>query len=899
MADYKRPDPDVLLSRIAKENPGKGRLKIFFGMSAGVGKTYAMLKEAHVLVERGDDVVIGWVESHGRIETDTLATGIERIKPKITVYRGTSLTEMDLDGVLARNPAFVLVDELAHTNAPGSRHPKRYQDVSELLDAGINVYTTINIQHLESFADIVEESTHTRIFERIPDSVFDRADDIQLIDIPPEELLQRLEEGKVYTRDKTKEALANFFKRENLAILRELSLRHTAQLASHQLTSIMRGEGSFLSSQENQRILVAVSPSPNSEYLIRWARRFSYGFKAVWLCLYVETGTRLSESQRESLSKNLTLARNLGATVVSFPGDNVVRSILEYAVHNNISMLIVGKSGKPKKGFFFGQMSFSERLMRESGTIPVISVQEKETKPGFVPRTEKRADGSRARQYIAGAIVITGVTLINLLITPFTGYLSAAIFYLAAISILALFVDRLPLLAVALLSVLAWDFLFIPPRFTFAISRIEDVLIIFLYFLLALTSSWMTSRLRANERMLVIREQRMSLINELSDTLETADGAQKAAEIGNKFITRAFRTNTIALLRIENENRLDKETIGGNYQPASEKNNPLDEKSLSAAQYCFSTGQSTGRFTNTLPVIGHHFVPMAAPGGTIGVIGIDLTNIKVWTDDQETFLLTLVSTISLAVQREILYERNRKNMLVRESERLSRILLNSISHELKTPLTVIQGSASALLDSDTINDSGSRAQLLDEILESTEKLNGIVENLLSMNRLESGLLNLKIVPADPEDILSIAIKQVKRELEGRTLRIVRPENLPLVPCDMLLIIQVVSNLLQNAGRYSHEKSAITIGLEETKTGLRFFVSDEGPGVKADDLPHIFEKFYKGERSTKGGTGLGLSICKGIIEAHNGCITALNPKEGGFSVEFTIPVEIPTIDKDTV
>jgi two-component system sensor histidine kinase KdpD len=891
MANDLRPDPDELLQRIKTPPEPGARLKVFFGMSPGVGKTYAMLKEAQLLLDKGEDVVIGWLEAHGRKETEELAQGVETLARKNVEYRGIKLTDMDTDAILARKPALVLIDELAHTNAPGLKHPKRYEDVHELLDAGISVYTTVNIQHLESIADVVEEFTNVRIQERIPDSVFDRADEIQLVDIPPEELLTRLAEGKVYTGDKTEAAVSNFFKNENLAMLREISLRHAAQLASHQLTNILRGESRLLSVDDNQRILVAISASPNSEYIIRWTRRFAYNLKAQWTCIYIETGARLSESDKDTLSRNMTLARNLGAGIVTVPKDNVVNAITEYATQNNVSILVIGKSGIKKPNRLFKTADLSERIVRESGKISVIAVQEKETLSGIRKRVIRKMEGSTPWQYGAALLAILAVTGINFVVTALTGYLAAAVLYLAAISLLSLVLDRLPVLAAACLSALLWDFLFIPPQYTFAISRVEDILLFLLYFLLAATSSWMTSRLKANERMLVIREKRMTLLAELSDVLETVGGAHAAVEAGSDYIRREFKTNALSFLRNEDDNRLADAPV--------EKTVSLNEKEAAAAKYCFTSGQSTGKFTGTLPLVAYHFVPMVAPGGIIGVIGIGLDHFQAWTADSESFLLTLSRTISLAVQREILYERNRKNLLVRESERLSRILLNSISHEMRTPLTVIQGSASALLDADTAGDERARDQLIEEILSSAGKLNGIVENLLSMNRLESGRLNLKKVLADPEDLVWAALKHVGKELGGREIKVLKPDSLPPVPCDIMLVIQVLSNLLANAAQYSRSLSPIEIAIETTGKEMRFVVHDCGPGVKTDELPRLFEKFFRGRAAEKGGTGLGLSICKGIVEAHGGRIEAKNLFPEGFVVEFYLPLNSAEPKKDEI
>lgn len=876
-----RPDPEELLSKISRRKGGRGRLKIFFGMSPGVGKTYAMLKEGQTLVARGEDVVIGWMESHGRNETDELARGFETVQRKTVEYRGISLSDMDLDAVLARRPDFALVDELAHTNSPGLRHPKRYQDVEDILDAGINVLTTVNIQHLESIADVVEDMSGARIQERIPDAIFDQADEVQLVDISPEELISRLEEGKVYTADKTRDAVENFFKRENLAILRELSLRHASQVASHQLSNLLSGGGGPLSAAVGQNVLVAVGPAPNSEHLIRWARRFTYNLKAPWICLNVETGRPLSEFSMDCLTKNLTLARNLGAKVVSIPGDNVADAVMDYARKTGVSIIVVGKSAPGIASRLLRRDSLTERIIRSSGKITVVAVQEKTSKEDVGQELEPGIGEALSRQYLMAALSVCAATALNFFVIQ--SYWSASIFYLATISLLALKLEPRPVFIAACLSALCWNYFFIPPRFTVAISKLEDIMMFLLYFLIALSSGWMTSRLRTNERMLKIREQRMSLINELSCELVKVNGAVNVVKAGLEYVACALSAQgTVVYFKAEDGNLCE--------SPVVSTDDGADEKERSAARFCFASGQATGRFTTTLPSVRYHYVPMAAPGGTIGVLGVRLDHLKVLAHDQESFLLTMSSTISLAVERETLAEKDRKNMLVRESERLSRTLLSLVSHEFRTPLTVIKGSASALLDPATAEDRDAREGLVEEILDNSDKLNSIAENLLSMNLLQSGKLKLKIAAADPGEIVSLARRQAAKELDGRPMSVIIPDDPPPVRCDIVLMIQVIANLLQNAARHTAPGTPVEVKVELIGNELCFSVRDSGPGVKEDELPHIFEKFYKAERGGKGGTGLGLSICRGIVEAHNGTITARNRTGGGLSVEVMLPLD---------
>lgn len=876
-----RPDPDKLLARIKEQERDKGLLKIFLGMSAGVGKTYTMLKEAHLLRERGEDVVCGWIEPHARPETEALVGGLEVLPPRIVSYRGVTLRELDLEAALARKPAVLLVDELAHTNAPGFTHPKRFHDALELLDAGIGVYTTVNVQHMESLADLAEEISGARIAERVPDTFFNRADEIQLIDIPPEALIQRLKEGRVYTADKSREAIESFFKFENLVLLRELALRQAAELTGRRASRLVSEKNRPLAADLRRRILVAVSSSPNSEYLIRAARRFADGLRSDLTCIHVETGAMLSEIEKDILMRNLTLAQNLGATVMILPGDDVVATTLEYARQNNIAILTVGKSSIAVSRRIWKKNTISSRFLEESGRISVIAVQEKSPLPPLRMRIKKRLDASIPSQYLSALFVIAGVTILNVFIATFAGYWSAAIIYLASISFLGFFVERIPLVLAAAVSALLWNFLFIPPVFTFIINKVEDIFGFFFYFILALTASWMTSRVRRNTRMLGVRERRLRLQGELAEKLEGSNGVAETTAAGVSYLRRAFGVEAVVFLKSENDATLSNAPVNPDLA--------LDEKELAAAKYCFAQGIATGRFTGTFPFVDIHFVPMAAPGGTIGVIGIKPDAGTRWIHDQESYLLTLASTISLAVQREILYARNREHLRTQESERLSRVLLNSVSHELKTPLTVIKGSASELLEGKSAQDKAAREELARQILSGAERLQGLVEDLLSMSRLESGALKLHIVPSDPEDILSLALKQAERDLGEKSVKLDVPDSLPLLPCDLVLVIQVLANLLRNSGQYSGPGTIIGVKIESTDRAMTFLVEDQGQGVGAEELPHLFDKFFRGKSVKREGTGLGLSICKGIVEAHGGSISARNRPGGGLTVQFSLPL----------
>ena len=878
-----RPDPDALLRVVEREQDGKGKLKIFFGMAAGVGKTYAMLKEGRQKREEGVDAVIGYLESHQRKETDALAAGIELVPRMSLEYRGKTLQEMDVDAVLARAPALVLVDELAHTNAPGARNRKRYQDVLELLEQGIDVLTTVNVQHLEGFADTVEEITGITIAERIPDSVFDIADQVVLIDLSPEELLKRLAEGKVYLGDRAQAAMENFFKKSTLTALREMALRHTALLVTHQLATYAQEPSEKAAAISGERLLVAISPSPNSAHLIRWTRQRSFNLKAEWTALYVETGAPLADAEREALRKNMNLARQLGATMVSLPADNVPLAIIRYARTNAITEIVVGKSGLTGGPSLRRGRTISEQIMKMSGDINVAAVQEKGATLAR-PRVRLSSYLRPERASLAKMLlVIAAVTGINLLALPLIGYRSASIIYLLAVIGLAFSTNRLTVLISAVLSAILWDFFFLPPRFTFIITKVEDVLMFFLYFVTAAALAVLMSRLRRNQTMLAVRARRISLLLDFSQELSMRHTLSDIVQTGLQYISRYTEGELVVFLK--------EETGGLERKPRSLAETEIDEKEFAAAHWCFDSRIPCGRFTDTLHLARFHYIPLLTPDSAVGVMGIRLEEGKGWLQDQEDSLQMLGRTLALSVERELLAQENRKNLMARESERLGRVLLNTVSHELRTPLTTIKGSITALMDPSTGDDPRTREVLLAETLTATDRLNAIVENLLSMSRLESGMLRLKKSETDIFDLVSVVADALRRQSRDHPLSIEVDEEVPAVSMDFILMVQVLANILANSARHTPAGTAIQLSVQKLGNGVEITVADEGPGVPPDELPHLFDTFFRGKRAATGGVGLGLSICKGIVEAHGGRIAAYVNRKGGLSISIILPDSI--------
>ncbi len=883
MADFQRPDPDALLRAVERDEPGKGKLKIFFGMAAGVGKTYSMLKEARQKQAEGIDVAIGYLEGHQRKETEELATVFETIPRKRVEYRGRTLEEMDLDAVLTRKPALVLVDELAHTNVPGVRNEKRYQDVLELIDRGIDVFTTVNVQHLESFADTVEEIAGIPVHERVPDSIFDTADQVVLIDISPEELLKRLDEGKVYLGDMARSAMENFFKKSTLTALREMSLRHTALLVDHQLASYAQEGTRDGSARSGERLLVAISPSPNSAHLIRWTRQRAFSLKAPWTALYVETGRPLSEAAQETLRTNMTLARQLGAAVVTIPSEDVAGTVLRYARNNNVSQIVLGKSGLFTRSRPFGGRSVTDRILAGSGDIDVAVVQEKGSTVVHPPIRLGLIARSQAGAFLIALAIVGAVTVINLLALPEVGYHTVSILYLLAVIAIALFAGRAAVLTSAALSAVLWDLLFIPPRFTFAVSKLEDALMIVLYFVTAAAFASLMSRLRTNQRMLSVRERRVTLLYNVSQELSITHGIPEIVHASLEQVARYFEAECILFLR---ESETDIERTPRSLAPVQ-----IDDKELGVAQWCFANRTPCGRHTDTLAFARYHYIPLLTPDSTVGVMGIRIGEGRAWPHDQDAFLQTVGRNIALSMERELLAEENRMNLMARESERLGRVLLNTISHELRTPLTTIKGSVTALMDAATAEDRDARSALLAETLTATDRLNSIVENLLSMSRLESGMLRLKKSTNDVFDLVSVVADAMRRQSRDHPLSIRIDEDAPLVSLDFILMTQVLTNILVNAVRHTPPGTPVEISVERKGQGVRITVADEGPGVSPDELPHLFDRFFRGRKAATGGVGLGLSICKGIVEAHGGKITAYTNRKGGLSISIFLPDSI--------
>lgn len=885
MNEERRPDPDLLLAAARAAEAGaarRGRLKIFLGMCAGVGKTYAMLREAQARKADGCDVAIAYVQTHGRTETDALLAGLEVIPRRRIHHRGVVMDEMDLDAALERKPVLALVDELAHTNVPGSRHPKRYQDVLELLDAGIDVYTTLNVQHIESRVDVVGQIVRTPIRETIPDSVLDRADDLQLVDITPEELRDRLADGKVYLGERAATAADHFFREENLTALREIALRITAEQVGRDVREAMavhRVEGLWKSGEQ---LMVAVGPSPFSEPLIRWTRRIATAMDARWLAAYVETTQPLSADQKKRLARNLSLARELGAETITGLSDDPAAGLLRIAREHNVTQIIVGK---PLAGFWtrlLGRHTLVDTLIQRSGDIDICVVRaEKEGKrPPRVPNPAY-FDKNWRLEALAGLGAVAGITAFSWILKGFTGYWTIGLLYLLAVVLLATRFSRPAIFLTAALSALTWNFLFIPPILTFRINSFPDALMFGMYFLVALVIGELTARLRSREASEHRREQRARALYRI---------AQSAVESGSleEGLRRVIHeVDTLldarsAVLLAHSGGGLDAQS-----HPASTWDMAEKEKAVSA--WSFLNGQTAGRFTDTLPESEGLHMPLKTAQGKQGVLAVRFAHHTTLAVDERELIETLADHIAAIIERYQWMEAASHTRIAEVSERLYKSLFDCVSHELKTPLAVMTtavGELHVLLASSALKGG---LTFLDEIETAVRRQRRVVDNLLDMTRLETGRLTLEAVWCDMEELMDAAQEQVADIVRNHRIEIALNPELPSFKLDFALMQHSLANLLSNAAQYSPPGSAIRVAAWREENSLAVRVSDQGPGFSEDMLRHAFDKFYRGPNAKPGGTGLGLSIVKGFVQSMGGQVEVINDPAGGATFTLRVPV----------
>ncbi len=881
--DSSRPDPDKLLEKIKKEETGEsiGKLKIFFGMCAGVGKTYTMLEAAQKARREGIDIVIGIVETHKRAETESLTNGLEKIPLKEINYRGTVFNEMDLDATISRKPALVLVDELAHTNIPGSRHEKRYQDVEELLNNGINVFTTLNVQHLESRAETVQQITGTYIRETVPDSIVDKAYQVELIDLTIDELLQRLAEGKVYTPEKSKQAIQNFFRKGNLTALREMALRFTAERVDKDLRYYKIEKNIYSTWRSSQRLMVAVGPSPYSANLIAWTRRLAYSLEAQWIAVFVETNKKLSEEEKKYLEANIKLAKELGAEVINTQGTDLINALVRVAKENNITQIVIGKTRKENFLGFFYHKSFLRKLIKKSGDIDVYVAGGEELISRRLTVDSFVNIQSSFSKYIISFLIVFFLTILLYLIKDSTGYQTVSLLFLLTIALLPLFdLGPGPVFFAACLSALSWNYYFIPPQFTFHIAKIEDGLMFVLYFIVAIVTGLLTSKIRTQQKFLIQKEKRTSSLYNLSKDLSAAGSIDDIADAAVKKINLLFNAETIIIFSDEN-NKL-------NAKPHSASSFLIDDADWLAANWVHKNSKKAGRFTNTLPLSPVTFYPLKSKSGVLGAIGLKTRDDKPLTSEQENFLDTFILQISNAIEREFLNDLAKKSLVANESEKLYKTLFNSLSHELKTPIAAILGAVSSFKDENIYQNKNIWGKILTEINIAADRLNRLVENLLDMARLETGFISLKLDWHSITDLFNSALDKLKDESAEHKIILSAADDIPIFKFDFGLLEQAMINIIHNSLEYTPANSEIRIEAKFVNDKCIITIADNGKGFPDESLPKLFEKFYRIPGTKAGGTGLGLSIAKGFIEAHRGNINASNLPGGGAVFTISLP-----------
>ena len=862
MTEARTTSADEILARIKRqeEKSARGKLKIFFGMSPGVGKTFAMLQAARQAQNEGREVVIGVVETHGRAETEALLDGLPIVPRAQLDYRGTKCAEMDLDAILLWHPQLAVVDELAHTNAPGSRHPKRYHDVLELLDDGIDVFTTVNVQHIESRRDTIQQITGVLVRETVPDSILDAADEIILIDLTPEQLRTRLAEGKVYLGDRAATAAENFFRESNLTALREMALRMVAEHVDRDLRDIMQEERIAGPWKSSDRLLAAVRGGATSEKLIRYTRRLAASMEASWIVANVDTGQPLSEKQQAQLNRDLALARKLGAEVITTPGTHVGEALLRIAQQHNVTQFILGKPIRQR--WLVRQTSPVDWLVRHSGEIDIHMIRSDEK---LIPYHRRSFSDFGWREYGLAIAIVAVVTAVSLALFHLTGYWAVALIYLLAVTVSGLRLHRGPTLLLAGLSALLWNFLFIPPRFTFYISQLPDFMMFGIYFVVALVIGHLATRLREREEVERRREARATTLYRLTRALVASSDLAEGLGAIVRMIEENFQAECAIYLRSES-----------GLTPHLASSFAATEKDESVAAWAFQKKQAAGMSTDTLPESAALHLPLLASGRAEGVLAVRLPAPP--SHEQRELLDAFAAQLALYLHKERALLESREAQVATQSQKLQKALFDLVSHELKTPLAAM----SATLQQAQPDCS--------ELQEAARRLTRTVDALLDATRLESGLLQPVREWCDPGELLREAVRQTA--LGNRPVRIAVGEDLPHVSVDSRLIEQALSALLFNAANYSPPGEVIDASVRRDDGTLLFVVTDRGPGLAPGEETKVFDKFYRGAGKPAGGLGLGLSIARQLVEAHGGAISAQNRLSGGARFSIRLPLGEP-------
>ena len=887
-----RPDPDELLKRYHEEETKaqRGKLRIFFGASAGVGKTYTMLQAARQLRTQGLDVVVGIVETHGRQETEVLLEGLEILPRKQVPYRDRVLKEFDLDAALKRKPVLILVDELAHSNVPGSRHPKRWQDIEELLAAGIDVYTTVNVQHLESLNDVVGGITEIRVWETVPDRIFEEADEVVLVDLLPDELLQRLKEGKVYLPEQAERAIQNFFRKGNLIALREMALRRTADRVDEQMLAYRRDISAAPVWQTRDAILACVGPKPGAEKVVRSASRLATQLDVPWHTVYVETPRlqRLPEAQRRHILKTLKLAQDLGAVTATLPAQDIAAALVAYARKHNLAKLVIGRTSRRTWRPF--RRSLTQRIGALASDIDIVAVarevDESRAKATSTVGSEEPSGWRPLRwtRYLWALVVCAVTTLLALPLQPHLDLANIVMLFLLAVMIVAVRLGRGPASLAAVVNVAAFDFFFVPPQFSFSVHDVQYLLTFAVMLSIGLITGQLTAGLRYQARIAGHREERSRDLYQMARELSGALTEQQIAEISDRYIEASFRARAEMVLPDE---------TGKQLLPCAYAVGEKSTLDLGIAQWVYDRSEPAGIGTDTLPGSPALYLPLKAPLRTRGVLVVEPTNSRVlMIPEQRRQLDIFTALLAIALERVHFVTIAREALIQMESEHLRNSLLSALSRDVRTPLTALVGLADSLESSQPAL-SLEQAELAAAIHEQASRTSELVNKVLEMARLQAGGMRLHRQWQSLEDVVGSALKARESLLAAHQVEVQLPTDLRLIEFDAVLIERVLVNLLENAAKYTPAGSTITVEAVVRTKEVEIAISDNGPGLPPGLEQAIFEKFRRGEQeSAKPGIGLGLAICKAIVEAHEGRIWAENRPNGGARFAFTLPLGNP-------
>lgn len=883
-----RPNPDALLQKVAADEAKakRGRLKVFLGYAAGVGKTYAMLQEARRLAASGVDVVVGYVEPHGRPETESLLAGLPSLPMLEVPYRGTTLREFDVDAALARKPQVLLVDELAHTNAPGLRHVKRWQDIEEVLDAGIDVHTTCNVQHVESLNDVVAQVSGVIVRETVPDDVLNRADELTLIDVTPEDLLDRLRAGKVYLAPQAERALQSFFRRENLVALREMAMRRAAERVHVDVQSARQGKGTDAVWATRECLLVCVGPSPSSTKVIRAAKRLSNSLHAELVAVHVENDAArlLSDADRARLAANLRLAESLGAEIATLTGEDVVGETLEYAQRRNVTKIVIGKSETRRR--WGSPASLTDRLIRDSGHIDVYVVRGTEG-PRSQPKIWLKEPLASARAWWGSLGVLAGATGAAWLLDWLgLGEGNIIMTFLLGVVLTSVFFGRWPSVVASVLSVILFDIFFTEPYYTVVVRDSQYLVTFFIMLCVGLVTSALMASIHRQAAASTLRERRTDALYRLGRKLTGVIGRKFLAVETERVMSDVFGCEAAVLLPDD-----------GRLRPIVDHaaSFAADGSEIAVAQWVLDHQQPAGRGTDTLPAAQAYYLPLVSPEGTLGVLGLKHPDLDEFLlSDARSLVEAFASLLAMALERDRLMLESQDATVKASTQELRSTLLASVTHDLRTPLAAIAGASSSLLQGDSGDHMQPRIrrELLTSIYEESEHVCRLVENLLRLTQLNSDRFALEKQWCPVEEVIGSALHRLDRLLEGRPVTIKLPDELLMGQFDAVLIEQVLINLLENAARYTPLGSPIFVRADRQRQGITIIVEDSGPGIAPHELEVIFETFQRGSRvhSDSRGAGLGLAICRAIVQAHGGTIAASNRSAGGATFRIWLPAD---------